>query len=106
MFTDIESLYNSLDFTEYDYFYHITGRGNGESIIEKGLLVEGSNIINANNLLFTTTIEITEELTPTLEDFIALIEENSYISRLRDTSEMVILAAPKDYNKELIYGSY
>lgn len=36
----MQDLFNKLfDFNDYKYFYHITGHGVGESIIENGLLM-------------------------------------------------------------------
>lgn len=42
----MQDLFNELfDFNDYRYFYHITGHGVGESIIENGLLMAEKNTI-------------------------------------------------------------
>jgi hypothetical protein len=108
MDTELETFYESLDFESNDYFYHITGAGNGQRIIEEGLLVDGTNILDVDNILFTTTIEIRQEEFPTYEDFESLVSENNGPSNIRDTSEMVIIVCPKEYNKRIVnnYDEY
>lgn len=104
MYTDIESFFNSLDFENNHYFYHVTEKGNGDSIIEKGLYVEGTNIINTNNLLFTTAIELKQEDLTDFQDFIDFLEENSFVSHFRDTTEIVFIASPKELDKKIVLG--
>lgn len=72
-FYDACELFN---FENNDYFYHMTGSSVSHYIMEEGLLVDGTNIIDAQNLKDTTTIEI--------------------------TSEMVIISVPKDYKKDIV----
>ena len=42
---NLEEFVNGLDFNNYDYFYHETGKSVGESILEEGLLVDETNIL-------------------------------------------------------------
>ena len=51
---NVTDLLKMLDFEEFDYFYHETGDGVGEEIMEEGLLVEGTNILDTNNIAYTT----------------------------------------------------
>ena len=105
---NIEELIETLDFDEYDYFYHETSLNNGEKIMEEGLLVDGTNILDTKNILFTTASPLTQELASTPNDFIDfLTQEKSHLA-IRDISEMVIMCAPKDYHMQLVrpYQNY
>lgn len=90
------------DFENYDYYYHMTGKGIGDLICEEGLLVDGTNILDTNNLKDTTTIEITPDMVENQEDFIQFVQGEIQNSLLRDTSEMVIIGSPKDLDKETV----
>ena len=99
----ISEFINSLDFDDYDYFYHVTGNGKAESIMEEGLLVNGTNILDTDNILFTTAAPIYPE---------DVIDENTFIkelldgelsnSKFRDTNEMVIIGAPKEHEQDIV----
>ena len=97
-----------LDFEENDYLYHETSRGNGERIMEEGLLVDGTNILDTNNILFTTTLPLTKEMTSDPEEFSSFLTQEKSISKLRDVSEMVIICSPKDYDYQIVspYNDY
>ena len=97
-----------LDFEENDYLYHETSRGNGQRIMEEGLLVDGTNILNTNNILFTTTLPLTKEMTSDPEEFSSFLTQEKSVSKLRDVSEMVIICSPKDYDYQIVspYNDY
>lgn len=96
---ELVELKEMFDFEENDYLYHVTGRGLGERIMEEGLLVEGTNILNASNIIETTTLPITKEIVDNLENFVADELKNK---SFRDSSEMVILGSPKEYKKQIV----
>ncbi len=98
-----------LDFDSFNYLYHETSRGNGERIIEEGLLVNGNNILNVDNILFTTTLPLTKDMINDPEEFSTFLrQEKSTGSLFRDVSEMVIIASPKDYDNNIVspYNAY
>ena len=72
---ELVELKEMFDFEENDYLYHVTGRGLGERIMEEGLLVEGTNILNASNIIETTTLPITKEIVDNPLDFTIPEEE-------------------------------
>lgn len=98
----VEKFIKNLDFKENDYFYHVTGSGNGESIFKDGLYIDGNNILNAKNLLETTTIPLTEDMVLTSHQFKEFLEDETKNSRFRDTSEMVVIGAPKKEKKNIV----
>lgn len=98
----IEEFINSLNFEENDYFYHVTEQGNADSIIEEGLYINGNNILNANNILETTTLPLTIDMVSTSSQFQTFLEEELNDTGVRDTFEFVVLGAPKNYNKEIV----
>ena len=59
---ELSDFLDCLDFDEFDYFYHETSRGNGERIMEEGLLVDGTNILGTNNILYTTASPLTSDM--------------------------------------------
>lgn len=92
-----------LDFDNFNYLYHETSRGTGERIIEKGLLINGNNILNVDNILFTTTIPLTKDMVNDPEEFSSFLkQEKSTGSLFRDVSEMVIIVSPKDYDNNIV----
>ena len=97
---ELSDFLDCLDFDEFDYFYHETSRGNGERIMEEGLLVDGTNILGTNNILYTTASPLTSDMVDSFEEFIDTEKSNGEASR--DVSEMVILGATKDYSKRLV----
>ena len=98
----IDDIISFFDFENYDYFYHITGKGIGDLIFQEGLLVDGTNILGAKNIKDTTTLEITPDMVSSPGDFSDFVdgEVNSHISR--DTSEMIIIGSPKEYDKQIV----
>lgn len=108
---NLEEFIETLDFDEFTYFYHETGSGVGDMIIDSGLLIEGSegsNILGTKNILETTSLPFTKEIAETtkkLTDFIELEKSNS---SFRDVSEMVIFGAPKGDISNLVenFGEY
>ena len=99
---ELQNLINNLDFDEYHYFYHQTDRGNGQSIIEEGLLVDGTNILDVDNILFTTAIELKPNDVESMEAFLDFLADHQFETDLRNTLEMVIMVAPKEYNKDIV----
>ena len=104
MYTDLESFLSMFDFEEYDYFYHQTNRGTGEEILESGLLVEGSNILEVDNLIYTTTIELKPSDIEDIPTFLDFLKDHEFYTQFRDTLEMVFIVAPKAYDKEIVEG--
>ena len=93
----------TLDFDSYNYLYHETSRGTGKRIMEEGLLVNGNNILNVDNILFTTTLPLTKDMINDPEEFSTFLrQEKSTGSLFRDVSEMVIIASPKDYDNNIV----
>ena len=98
-----------LDFDNFNYLYHETSRGTGERIMEEGLLVNGNNILNVDNILFTTTLPLTKDMIKDPEEFSTFLrQEKSTGSLFRDVTEMVIIASPKDYDNNIVspYNAY
>lgn len=81
---ELEELIFNLDFQNNRYFYHITGKGFGDEIIEEGLFLE-------NEDLRSTTIELPEEM---INDPITYCE-SEYIDALVKRQEMVIIGCAK-----------
>lgn len=81
---ELEELISNLDFENNKYFYHITGRGFADEIIEEGLYLEDSN-------LNSTTIEIPKEM---IDDPINYCE-SEYTSTLVKRQEMIIIGCEK-----------
>ena len=81
---ELEELMNSLDFDNNRYFYHITGQGFGDEIIEEGLALEDRD-------LRSTTIEIPIEM---IDDPIGYCE-SEYSDTLVKRQEMVIIGCEK-----------
>ena len=88
----MQDLFNELfDFNDYRYFYHITGHGVGESIIENGLLM-------AEKEYYTTMVEITPDMITDPEKF--LTDEKGFGAMERD--EMVLIRVPKSMGYDFI----
>lgn len=98
-----------LDFDNFNYLYHETYRGTGKRIMEEGLLINGNNILNVDNILFTTTLPLTKDMINDPEEFSTFLrQEKSTGSLFRDVTEMVIIASPKDYDNNIVspYNAY
>ena len=95
-----------LNFEEFDYFYHETGSGVGEEIMEEGLLVDGTNILETNNIAYTTISPLTPDLVRTQREFVNFLASEKSSSPTREVSEMVILCADKEVEGRLVepYG--
>ena len=98
----LDNIKDIFDFNDFDYFYHETSVDNAKSIMENGLLVEGTNIIGTDNILFTTTCSINEEIASSSEAFRDYIESEFSPSDFRDVSAMVILGAGKEEDKQIV----
>ena len=108
---DLDEFREALDFEEFTYFYHETGSGVGDMIMDGGLLIEGSegsNILGTKNILETTSLPFTKEIAGTTEKLIDFIELEKSSSSFRDVSEMVIFGAPKGNVPNLVehFGEY
>ena len=99
----VNDFINLLDFEENDYFYHITGNGKSSSILEEGLLVNGTNIIDTNNILYTTCTPLNPEDIVDEDTFNNdLLDSEIGNNRFRDTNEMVIIGVPKYKDKKIV----
>lgn len=94
-----------VDLDHYDYFYHMTSEENAENICDEGLLVNGNNILNTNNVIYTTAVPIDDEL---LKEFDYILEDEMGKTEVRSTDACVIIGAPKEYNREIVedYDDY
>lgn len=81
-----------LDEEEYNYYYHVTGCGIGQSITQNGLLINGNDVLNINNIIETTTLKLSHDDIKNINDF---LNEELGINSIRDTSEMIIIGCPK-----------
>ena len=70
----LDNIQDIFDFDNFDYFYHETSKGDAQTIMQQGLLVDGTNIIDTNNILFTTASPITEEMVTSSQQFIDYIQ--------------------------------
>ncbi len=98
---NLDDLLNELDFSNFDYFYHETERGIGQEILERGLLIEGTNIINTDNIIFTTVAPLSQDMVSDEGSFQEFLEDEKTHSPLRDVSEMVIIASPKEDDAQI-----
>ncbi len=98
----IEEFIEALDFNENDYFYHVTSKGNGKKIIEEGLYVDGNNILGADNILETTTLPLTIDIASDTSKLIEFLVEELGCQGIRDTSELIVLGAPKTCMKQIV----
>ena len=88
----MEELIESLDLEEFSYYYHITGRGYGDDIIEKGLYME-------ENDLRTTTIPLPDEMIENIEEYCLSEYKNDIVKR----EEMVLIGCPKGDESNLVH---
>ena len=91
---ELIGLIESLDFEEFDYYYHITGRGFGNDAINEGLYLEEPD-------LKTTMIKLPKEM---IEDPIEYCA-NEYSDGLVKRQEMVIIGCEKDLGNSIIEES-
>ena len=81
-----------LDFdSDMAYFYHITGHGVGNIILEKGLML-------SENRLTSTTVRITPDMIENPTEFI----ESEHGQNIRKTDEMVLLGCPEESISQMI----
>lgn len=92
----VNMLKEQLDYENNYYFYHETSTGCGASICEDGLFLSGFNIINADNLLYTTAAPLTEDITKDEEQFVDFLLSEKQFSGIRQVTEIVVLGFPKD----------
>ena len=100
---NIEEFKKCFNFKENRYFYHITGEDRAEAVLEEGLLVDGTNILDVDNILFTTAIEITPDMLSTFEEDI--LDEELHEDTLRGLSQMIIIGCSKDLSMLKYSGS-
>lgn len=91
----VETLRNNLDYENNYYFYHETSYGNGRDICEEGLLVNGTNIVDAPHLLLTTSVQLTSDMTDD-DNFAEFLKDETCQNNIRNISEVVILGIPKE----------
>lgn len=95
---DAKEFFESLDFDNKDYFYHITKSGIGEYIFEEGLLMAESKLI-------TTTVKITKEMIKDIDEFINR-EKGQAENRFDFREEMVIIGCDKEDTENLVDRNY
>ncbi len=99
---ELEEFVASMDFLNNNYFYHETSRGNGEEIIEDGLYVDGTNILEVDNILFTTALPLTIGMVSNFEEFCGFLDTEKSSGNIRDVSEFVIICSPKEYDDRIV----
>ena len=87
---------DSLDYDNNYYFYHETSDDKARSICEQGLLLSGYNIINAKNLLLTTSLPLPKEIATDVDNLNNFLEGERSSSGIRPITKMVIIAVPKE----------
>lgn len=87
----MEELMNNLNLEDYDYYYHITGKGYGQEIIEEGLYLE-------DYAWNTTMIKFSEEIVNNLYEYC----ESEYKNSIDKRQEMVIIINYKDDDNNLV----
>lgn len=87
----MEKLMNNLNLEEYDYYYHITGKGFGQEIIEEGLYLE-------DYAWNTTMIKFSEEMVNNFYEYC----ESEYKNSIDKRQEMVIVINYKDDDANLV----
>lgn len=98
----LDNIKEIFDFGNFDYFYHETSKTAAQTIMQQGLLVDGTNIIDTNNILFTTASPITEDMVTSSQEFIDYIQSEASPNNIRDVSAMVILAADKECDGQIV----
>ena len=104
----VPDLIKKFDFDDFDYFYHETDCYRANSIMNEGLLVEGNNILNTNNIIYTVASPLTENMVEDDEEFNHFLEVERSNSSFRDVSAVVILSSLKEYEKNIVtpFGKY
>lgn len=97
---NIEQLIQSLDFEMCDYFYHETSIENATNILEEGLLINVTNVVDNENVLYNTSLPLTKELVE--EGFEDFLRTEASSSEIRKISAMVIIVSTKDSSKDII----
>lgn len=92
----VNKLKDQLDYENNYYFYHETSTGCSVSICEEGLFLSGFNILDVENLLYTTAAPLTEDITSDEKQFLDFLLSERQLSGMRRVTEMVILGFPKD----------
>ena len=92
----VNKLMDQLDHDSNYYFYHETSTGCGQRICEEGLFLSGFNILDVQNLLFTTAAPLTEDITTNETQFLDFLTNERQFSGIRKVTEMIILGIPKD----------
>jgi len=98
----IDAFLKLLDYENFDYLYHETSLNSALNIMDKGLLIDGNNILQVDNILFTTTFFLSEDLTYDENEFIDFLESEKGIDNLREVSAMVILVSPKNLKQKIV----
>ena len=75
----IDAFLKLLDYENFDYLYHETSLNSALNIMDKGLLIDGNNILQVDNILFTTTFFLSEDLTYDENEFIDFLESEKGI---------------------------
>lgn len=88
---ELKELIESLDFEEFDYYYHITGKGFGDNTIQEGLYLEEPD-------LKTTMIKLPIEM---IEDPIGYCT-NEYSNGHIKRQEMVLIGCEKGEENNII----
>ena len=93
---DVEELINNLDFENNNYYYHITGRGFGDEIINDGLYLLDKDFRS-------TTIRIPQEMIDDPSDYCSKEYSDG---RIVKRQEMVIIGCVKGEERYLVSETY
>lgn len=91
---EAQNFFENLDFDEMNYYYHITGQGNGKKIMENGLYLEVDKLSSTLNELTSADIDDVEEF---------ITKRGNQINE--NNQEMVIIGCCKDETPFLIKKS-
>lgn len=88
----LKELVENLDLEEFDYYYHITGKGYGDEILENGLYLK-------ENDLKTTMIKLPDEMLSNPCKYC----EGEYRNGIVKRQEMVLIGCYKDEGNNIIH---
>lgn len=88
---DLTELFENLDLENMSYFYHITGKGNGNKIIDEGLLLKEQNLLS-------TSIRISDFMIQNPIEYC----KGEYQTLISKREEMVIIGCYQDEEESIV----